>query len=341
MSRKLKICQIADLWHAATSNSVGGRGFITGALTEELVKRGHEVTLFASGDSTKAGKLVSICDKALNASNAELTALNIKNAYDRAIEFDIIHNHVGHLALPYTLNVKVPTLTTLHYPSDDAREYLKKYRDASYFNSISMHMQKFYPEIDYIGNVYNGIYVNDYVFNENPEDFFLFLGRISPDKGVDQAIEAAKISGFNLIIAGMVPEPDQNYFDEKVKPFIDGEKIKYIGEVNYNDKIKLYPRAKALLHPVNFFEPFGLTMVEGLASGTPVIAFDKGSIPEIVKNGETGFVVNNAFEMAEKMKIVDNINRGICRKRVEDNFTVEKMVRGYEEIYEKAINNRS
>ena len=333
----MRIAQIADLWHAATPKSVGGRGFITGSLTEEFVKRGHDVTLFATGDSTKSGKLISVAENALKASNKELTEHNIKNAYDMFSEFDVIHNHVGHLALPYAEKSKTPTLTTLHYPSEDAREYLQKYRSASSFNSISMAMQKFYQEIDYIGNVYNGIYVKDYIYGEKAEDFFLFLGRISPDKGVAQAIEACNLIGANLVIAGMVPGPDQKYFEEKVKPFINGERIKYIGEVNYQEKITLYPRAKALLHPVDFFEPFGLTLVEAMASGTPVIAFNKGSIPEIVSDKESGFVVDSVDGMAEKMKIVDNINRGNCRKRVEENFTVEKMADGYEKLFEEII----
>lgn len=329
----MRIAQIADLWHPATKDSVGGRGFITGALTEELVKRGHEVTLFASGDSTRAGKLVSVVDKAIKGFDLELTNRNISNAY--AGSFDVIHDHVGHLALPYAAKSKTPTVTTLHYPSEEAREYLKKYRDASYFVSISMAMQRFYPEINFSANVYNGIYVNDYIFNDKPEDFFLFLGRISPDKGVHNAVEAAKIAEVKLIIAGMVPSPDQNYFEKKVKPFIDGERIKYIGEVDYQEKIRLYSRAKAVLHPIDFFEPFGLTLVEAMASGTPVIAFNKGSIPELVVNGETGYVVENVMGMAEAIKRIGEIDRNKCRKRAEENFTVERMVDGYEKLYVK------
>lgn len=334
----MRIAQIADLWHPATKDSAGGRGFITGALTEELVKAGHEVTLFASGDSTKAGRLISVVDKAIKRSDKELTDLNLSKAYEMADQFDVIHNHVGHLALPYAAKVKTLTVTTLHYPSEEAREGLKKYGKASCFVSISMAMQRFYPEINFAANVYNGIYVNDFIFNENGEDFFLFLGRISPDKGVHNAIEAAKIADGRLLIAGMVPSPDQNYFDEKVKPFIDGEKIKYIGEVDYAEKIKLFSRAKAVLHPIDFFEPFGLTLVEAMASGTPVIAFNKGSIPELVADKKTGFVVENVSEMAEAMGKIGEIDRKECRKRVEENFTVEKMVEGYEDLYEKIFN---
>lgn len=338
----MKIAQIADLWHPAKGDSVGGRGFITGALTEGLVKRGHEVTLFASGDSTKAGRLISVVEKALKHSDLELTVLNLAKAYSMDGEFDIIQNHVGHMALPFASMSKTPSLTTIHYPREDdvTKSYFETFKNASYFSSLSFALQKFYPMLSYVGNVYNGIYINDFIFNDSPEDYLLVLARISPDKGIQFAVEAAKRANEKLIIAGMVPEPDRAYFENVVKPLIDNDRVKYIGEVNYQQKIPLLSNAKALLQTSDFFEVCPVAPLEAMASGTPVIAFNVGSIAEIVKDKETGFVVEkeDIEVMVEGIKNIDNIDRKACRKRVEENFTVEKMVDGYEGIYRKIYN---
>ena len=335
----MKIAQIADLWHPVSKETLGGRCFITSVLTDKLVERGHDVTLFASGDSQTSAKLISVIPRALHSRDGDTSLLNIAEAYGRAEEFDVIHNHLGHFVLPLTQFVSTPTVTTIHYPFKNPviDIFFDQYKEKNYFTSLSYSMREQFPGLDYVGNVYNGIVVDDFVYQDQPEDFVLFFGRMSPDKGVHLAIEAARLAGERIVIVGLVPPDDEEYFNVKIKPLIDNDRVKYLGAMSYQDKISFFGRAKAMLHPALFPEPFGLTLVEAMACGTPVIAYNRGAIPEVIDDKVTGFVVSGDQEMADAIKKVGNIKREACRQRVEKNFTVDKMVDGYLAAYDKAI----
>ena len=295
--------------------------------------------LFASGDSKTKARLIAAVPKALHSRDGDTSLLNISEAYLRADEFDIIHNHLGHFVLPLTKFVSTPTLTTIHYPFKNPviDIFFKKYKQGNYFTSLSKAMRKQFPGLNYVSNVYNGIVVDDFKFREKPEDFVMFFGRISPDKGVHIAIEAARLAGEKIVLVGLVPPDDQEYFDKKVKPLIDNKGVVYLGPMSYKKKVNYFGRAKVMLHPALFPEPFGLTLVESMACGTPVIAYNRGAIPEVIKDGKTGFVVDNDREMANAIKKVSQIDRRYCREYVKKKFTSDKMIDDYIESYEKVI----
>ena len=265
-----------------------------------------------------------------------------------ANDFDVIHNHAGDNGLLFSQTTKTPVLTTLHNVLPDSKqkssdEYiaLKYFSKKTNFVSISFN-QRTHTDIkfNYIGTIYNGININDFTFSPKPKNYLVWLGRIHHGKGLWNAIHAAKISKEKLIIAGNITcETDEKYF-QSVKQMIDGKQIKYIGEVNSKEKDDLLKNAKALLFPTIWEEPFGLVMIEAMACGTPVIGFNKGSVSEVIKDGKTGFIVKDDKKMIQAIKKIDKINRAECRKRVEDNFTVEKMVDGYERIYKKIVKNK-
>jgi len=344
----MKIAQIAPFEEAVPPKKYGGTERIVFYLTEELVRRGHKVTLFATGDSKTSAKLFPVFPKALRASKTNLdlknresykflgvvkivTALKNKN-------FDIVHNHIGWRIIPFAPLIKSPLLTTLHGPLDIdyQRAIFKKFPRLPYV-SISKSQRKPLPEINFVGNVYNGIDLKTFQFNEKPKNYLAFLGRMSPEKGPVEAIKVAKMAKMKLIMAAKVDVVDREFFSKKVKPLIDGKQIKFIGEVGHKQKNKLLKEAKALVSPIKWREPFGLFLTEAMACGTPVIAFRRGSIPEIIEDGKTGFIVNNVNEMAKAIQKIDRINRRECRKRVEENFSLEKMVDNYEKIYYQVI----
>lgn len=322
------------------------------ALTDELVKRGHRVMLFAAGNSKTKAELKSVFPKSLLEEKVDWchrsqNLINAANAFKYANEFDIIHNHAGDNALFFTDICRTPVLTTLHnvLPNPKNRssdEYIafKYYARKTNFVSISFN-QRTHTDIklNYVDTIYNGININDFTFNKKPKNYLAWLGRIHYGKGLWNAVSAAKKSKQKLIVAGGVTcETDERYF-ESVKPMIDGKRIKYIGKISPKEKNELLGNAKALLFPTVWEEPFGLVMIEAMACGTPVIAFNKGSIPEVIKHNKTGFVVKNEKEMIEAIKKIDQINRTDCREHIENNFTVEKMVDGYERIYKKIVSS--
>ncbi len=348
--QKLKIAQLAPLWETVPPKKYGGVEIIIAAITNELVKRGHDVTLFASGNSMTKAKLASVFPKSLFEDNIDWfhrsqNLINAANCFSRAEEFDIIHSHMGDNALFFAPAAKTPVLTTLHNvlpgaKQNDTDEYVtfKYYSRKTNFASISFN-QRTHTDINlnYIDTVYNGININDFTFNPKPQDYFAWLGRIHYGKGMWNAVHAAQVSKNKLIAAGnMTCESDEKYFEE-VKPMINGKNIKYIGEVGPKEKDKLLGGAKALLFPTIWEEPFGLVMIEAMACGTPVIAFNRGSVSEIVKHNKTGFIVKDEKEMAEAMKNIGKIDRAECRKHIEKYFTIEKMADAYEKVYEKII----
>lgn len=315
--------------------------FVVSNLTEGLVKRGVDVTLFATGDSVTSARLISVVkmgyeeDKSIIPKVYE--SLHVSQVFERANEFDLIHNHFDYLPLTYSKLTKTPVLTTIHgFSSPGILPVYKKYNGSVYYVAISEADKN--PELDYIATIHHGIDVEKYTFYPEHGSYLLFFGRIHHEKGTYEAIKIAKRTGFKLLIAGIIQ--DQRYFETYCAPYIDGEEIIYIGSVGPEKKSEILGGAYALLHPINFDEPFGLSVVESMACGTPVIAIKRGSMPELIKDGETGFLVQNEEEFIERINDVKKIERLACRRWVEEKFTVERMVDDYIGVYRRILKER-
>jgi glycosyltransferase involved in cell wall biosynthesis len=255
---------------------------------------------------------------------------------EKASDFDLIHNHYDFLPLSYSKLINTPMLTTIHgFSSQKIIPVYKKYNDSSYYVSISNSDRS--PELNYLATVYNGIKTEDFKYSEVHENYLLFFGRIHPDKGTLQAIEIAKASRKRLIIAGIVQ--DQEYFKQQIEPHLN-ENITFYGHAGPEDRNKLLGKAIALLHPINFNEPFGLSVAEAMYCGTPVIAFERGSMAEVIRNKHSGYLVRNVDEAAEAVHNISTIRRINCHKWAKDNFSSEKMVSDYISLYKKIIQGR-
>ena len=301
-------------------------------IAEGLVDRGWDVTLFATRDSVTRARLHSVVDRgyeedtSIDPKVAEY--LHISEAFEHAAEFDLIHSHYDFMALAYTRLVKTPVLTTIHgFSSPRIMPVYEKYRDG-YFVSISNSDRA--PVLNYLATVYNGIDLSLYPLQERGGDHLIFLGRIHPDKGVHLAIEVARRSGLPLLITGIIQ--DRTYFREQVEPHLD-QTIRYIGPVDVTGKNELFARALALLHLNTIPERFGLVLAEANAAGVPVIAMDLGSCREVIEDGQTGFLVNDVDEAVRALLRLSRIDRGVCRQRVQRRFSVEAMVKSYEQVY--------
>jgi glycosyltransferase involved in cell wall biosynthesis len=308
---------------------------VAGNIAEGLVARGWDVTLFATGDSLTGARLHSVIergyeeDPAVDPKVAEY--LHISEIFEHAAEFDLIHSHYDFMALTYTRLVKTPVLTTIHgFSSPKIMPVYEKYR-GGYFVSISDSDRA--AGLNYLATVYNGIDVSLYPLQPAGGDL-IFLGRIHPDKGVHLAIEVARQSGLPLIIAGIIQ--DAAYFREKVEPFLN-DAIRYVGPVDVAGKNELFARARTLLHLNTIPERFGLVLAEANAAGVPVIAMDLGSCREVIDHGITGFLVNNVAEAVQALERLPEIDRQSCRCRVEQRFSIQTMVRGYEKVYAKIL----
>jgi glycosyltransferase involved in cell wall biosynthesis len=306
-------------------------------IAEGLIKSGVDVTLFATGDSVTAGKLSAICDTGYEEDRSQdakvLECLHISNLMERAADFDIIHNNFDFLPLTYSGLVKTPVITTIHgFSSPAIIPVYKKYNAIGHYVSISNADRS--PELQYLATVYNGLNTDDFEFNGKPGDYLLYFGRIHHDKGTAEAIEIAQKSGLKLLIAGIIQ--DENYFKEKIEPQLNSQ-IEYIGPAGPEKRNTLLGKALALLHPINFNEPFGMSVAEAMLCGTPVIAFNKGSMPELIKHEKTGFLVSNIDEAVEAVKQVDTINRLECYNWAMSQFSSDKMVNDYLELYQKIL----
>ncbi|MFQ5714932.1 MAG: glycosyltransferase [Candidatus Scalinduaceae bacterium] len=307
-------------------------------LSEGLVRKGLDVTLFATGDSITNARLEAIAPRGYE-EDRELDTkvwecLHISNLFEQADEYDIIHNHFDFLPLTYTDLVTTPVLTTIHgFSSPKILPVYKKYNGKVYYVSISDADRS--HELDYIATVHHSIEVEKFSFSEQHGEYLLFFGRIHHEKGAYEAIQVAKRYGMNLIIAGIVQ--DRDYFETKVVPHIDDSNIKYIGPVYAEKKNELLKNAYALIHMINFDEPFGLSLIEAMACGTPTIAIPRGSITEIIDNQKTGFLVNDVEEAVAALNRVPGINRKDCRKVVEERFSAAKMVDKYLEVYREIL----
>jgi len=340
----MRILQLAPLWETVPPPAYGGTEAVVSVLSEELVRQGHEVTLCASGDSQTSAQLASVYYRSLRTAD-ELgdrspydwvhVALSLKEAQD----FDIIHNHAGELAMAMSHLVDVPMLTTMHcLITPDTKFVWDRY--PGWYNTISHSQRRSMPPIRntrFSGVVYNAIDVATFPYSERKDDFLLFLSRVAPEKGAHLAIEVARRLGRTLIIAAKVDRVDQRYFETAVGPQIDGKLIQFVGEANAQMKRDLLARARCVLLPLCWEEPFGLVMAESMACGTPVVAFRRGSAPEIIVDGETGFLVDDVEAMARAVLDADRIDPKRCRQHVEEQFNPQRMAADYLSLYEAIL----
>jgi glycosyltransferase involved in cell wall biosynthesis len=341
----MKIAQVAPLWERVPPPSYGGIELVVSHLTDELVRRGHEVTLFASGDSQTLAHLQAVYPRALRLDQnvkeyAAYEMLELSQVYQQAEEFDIIHSHVGISALPLANLVSTPTVHTLHGNFTKDNQKVFSHHQKQRYVSISNAQRQI--NLNYVDTVYNGINPEDYPFQPQPQQpqYLAFLGRFSPEKGPHHAIAIAKQTGWRLKMAGKVDVVDAKFFEKEIAPHIDGQQIEYLGEVSHTEKAELLGKAAVTLFPITWQEPFGLVMIESMATGTPVIAMNFGSVPEVIAQGKTGFICQSFAEMAAKIPQALELNRQVCREYTVNQFSVSQMVDGYEAVYEQIIKDR-
>lgn len=342
----MHIAQIAPLMESVPPKEYGGTERIVSYLTEELIRLGHDVTLFASGDSETKAALVSVCEHNLRSDTTVSVPeaylfQSLERAFRMASKFDVIHCHADFYSFPWVSGCDTPVLLTLHGRLDlpELRNLYALYKDLSLV-SISHSHRKPMPNANWAGTVYHGLPENLYHFQQGNGEYLLFLGRISDVKCPDHAIEIAKRAGMPLKIAAKVDPVDKLYFEERIEPLLDHPLIEYIGEVTDIEKQDLLANAHALLAPYDWPEPFGLVFIEALACGTPVLAYRRGSIPEIIEHGKTGFIGNNLDELVEAVPKIARLSQSACRESFERYFTVERMAEDYLFLYERMCEAR-
>ncbi len=330
----MKVAMLSPVAWRTPPEKYGPWELVTSNITEALVDAGIDVTLFATGDSVTKAKLEYCIDKGYGdnglADAKVCECLHISNLFEKAASFDIIHNNYDFLPLTYSSLAKTPMITTIHgFSSPLIVPVYKKYNHNNYYVSISNSNR--HPELNYVATVYNGINTGDFTFNPQQGEYLLFFGRIHPEKGTLEAIQLAKRCGRKLVIAGLIQDAD--YYNNQVLPHIDNEHIIYAGNCAPAERDELLGNAFALLHLISFEEPFGLSVVEAMCCGTPVIAFNKGAMPEIIQQGKTGFMVDSFEEATSCIDKIETIDRFNCRQWVMNNFSREKMAASYLDIY--------
>lgn len=311
---------------------------VASLLTEGLAAMGVDVTLFATADSQTSAKLESVCPRGYEEDRSMIPkvweCLHIANCFSRAGSFDIIHNHFDFLPLSYSSLVNTPVLTTIHgFSSPGILPVYEAYNRKTHYVSISNADRS--SELDYVATVHHGIDIDRFTYREAPGEYLLFFGRIHPDKGAAEAVEIARLAGRPLVMAGIIQDCD--YFSKRVEPHIDGHNVRYVGSVGPTERDRLLGNALALLHPIDFDEPFGLSVVESMACGTPAIAFERGSMPEIITNGMDGFLVRDIESAVDAVGRIGPIDRAACRRTIENRFTVKRMVENYLEVYRAVV----
>jgi glycosyltransferase involved in cell wall biosynthesis/quercetin dioxygenase-like cupin family protein len=311
---------------------------VVSLLTEGLVSRGYDVTLFATGDSETSGKLHAVCARGYEEDRSIMPkvweCLHISELFEHAEDFDVIHNNFDFLPLTYTGLITTPFVTTIHgFSSPGILPVYKKYNSKVFYVFISD--ADWSPDLDYIKTIYHGIDIKQFDFQPEPDDYLLFFGRIHHDKGVREAIEIARACNKKLILAGIIQ--DEDYYHQHVEPQLDNYNAVYVGSADPVQRNRLLGKAYALLHPINFNEPFGLSVIESMACGTPVIAFNKGSMPELIEDGKNGFLVKTLDEAIDAAAKIKDIDRACCRRRVEQYFTIDRMLEEYIQVYETVL----
>jgi len=339
----MKIAQVAPLYERVPPMSYGGTERIVSYLTEELIRQGHEVTLFASGDSLTKARLVAACERALRLCPDYLDCmphnfLQLEQVFQRAASFDIIHFHIDFLHFPFSRRMDIAHVTTLHGRLDipDLVSLYHEFTDMPVI-SISNAQRTPLSWINWQGTVYHGLPLDLYELKADRGSYLAFLGRISPEKRVDRAIEIAKAVNMKIKIAAKIDEVDRDYVEREIRHLLDHPLVEFVGEIGDEEKSEFLGNAYALLFPIDWCEPFGLVMIEAMACGTPVVAYRQGSVPEVIDNGVTGFVVESIEEAIRALKQIDHLDRKRCREIFEERFSVERMTRDYIKIYEKLI----
>lgn len=349
----MKIGIVGPIWLDIPPKTYGGTEEVVYNLVNGLVDRGHDVTLFGPKTAKVKSRVFATVERPLRDDNIDWTNVpytlnHISSAFDKVSEFDILHMHLNKsqdfLSLPLAIYSKVPVVFTLHFmvptlfDRKDRYIVLNKYSKLP-FTSIS-NSQRDGIDLNFVATVYNGLNIEHFPFQEKPQEYFAWIGKVNPVKGTKEAILAAKKANVKLFVMGAVDSGVKHmldYYEKEVKPLIDGKNIVWVGEVGIKEKANILGGAKALLNPILWEEPFGLVMAEAQAVGTPVISFRRGAAPELIADGKTGFLVDTLDEMVERIKQVSMIDRHECRLRVEQRFTRMKMVEGYEQAYALCI----
>ncbi|MCE5255641.1 MAG: glycosyltransferase family 4 protein, partial [Spirochaetaceae bacterium] len=339
----MRIAQISPLYESVPPRYYGGTERIVSYLTEELHRQGHDVTLFASGDSVTSGELVAVCPRSLRLDERCVDQmahhiLMLEHVFQLADGFDVLHFHVDYLHFLLSRRQPLVQLTTLHGRLDipDLAPLYREFRDMPLV-SISNAQREPLPWANWQATVYHGLPENMYRFQPEQGTYFAFLGRISPEKRVDRAVEIAKRVGIPLKIAAKVDRADRDYFEATVKPLLDDSLIEYVGEIGDGEKDEFLGKAFAMLFPIDWPEPFGLVMIEAMACGTPVIAYRNGSVPEIIDQGRTGFVVTSLDDAVAAARMIPKFNRARCREIFEQRFSARRMATDYVRVYEHLI----
>lgn len=337
--KKLRVAMLSPISWRTPPRHYGAWEYVVSNLTEELIQLGVDVTLFATQDSITKAKLHAVCPKGYSEDptidRKVWECLHISEIFERANDFDIIHNNFDFLPLTYSKLIDTPVVTTVHgFSSENILRVYQKYRELSY---VSISYSSRIKELNYVANIYHGINLKQFPFQPNAENYFIFLGRISPDKGVHQAIQVALKSKTPLVIAGIID--DISYYRKRIEPFVDGDKILFYGPVGTLRKAELLGNARAYLHLSTISEPFSLSVIESLACGTPVIGMNRGAIPEIIDE-ECGFIVDTVEQAIHAVKKMNTVKRLNCRRKAETKFSVNKMAKDYHKIYYQIVENR-
>ncbi len=361
----MRIAMLAPISWPLPPEGYGPWELVAHNLTEALVELGHDVTLFAAGGTKSSANFVQTCphaictwpepeksrDRAFDSKTGLLEgppdaraweSMHIAQCMERAVkgEFDVVHSHLHIHALIFDRFIPCPLVSTLHGAAwvRSAHPVFKEYKNSN-FVSLSDAERQFLPELNYVATVHNGIRVDQFPFEPSKDDYLLFAGRLAPEKGPAEAIEIAKRTGRRLLIAGMIEPQHTDYYNERVKPHIDGKNVEYLGLLSQLQLASVYRKAACVLFPISWCEPFGLVAVEAQASGTPIIATRFGALPEIIKEGETGFVVDSIDEAVNAVEKIPTISPQACRDNAETRFSSTVMAKGYSKVYETVVNN--
>lgn len=336
----MRVAMLSSISWRTPPRAYGPWELVTSLLTEALVARGVDVTLFATLDSVTAGKLDGVVargyseDPSLDPKVWE--ALHVAHFFERAGEFDLLHNQADFIPLAFSRLTDTPMVTTIHgFSSPRILPAFERYNDRQHYVSISQADRA--ASLTYAATIHHGIPVHDFPFDADGSDDLLFFGRIHPDKGAGEAIRAARATGHHLVMCGLVQ--DQGYHEREVAPFIDGATVEYRGVVGGEERLRALGHAKGLLHLIGFDEPFGLSVIEAMACGTPVIAYRRGSMPELIDHGVTGFLVDSFDEALAAISRLGEIDRRACRRAVEERFTVDRMADEYLALYRRILAN--
>ncbi len=339
----MRIAQVAPLSESVPPKQYGGTERIVSYLTEELVRQGHDVTLFASGDSVTRARLVAPCRRSLRLSDGCIDrmahhVLMLEQVSQRVHEFDMVHYHIDYLHFPLSRRALIPHVTTLHGRLDipDLVPLYEQFRDMPVL-SISNAQREPLPSANWQATIYHGLPEDLFRFRPKPGRYLAFLGRTSPEKRVDRAIEIAKRAGIPLKVAAKVDPVDKDYFERTVEPLLRSAVVEYVGEISDEEKDQFLGNAYALLFPIDWPEPFGLVMIEAMACGTPVIAYDGGAVSEVIEEGRTGFIVKEVEGATEAVRRVPELSSVRCREVFEKRFTAARMASNYLQVYERVI----